>query len=91
MKKTSKIRDWYMSAYPTDELGNQISNATFSSALSRMKDGVSIYTILNVSDSLVRERVFTQMAILYKVPYNTIYDLWAYSTKKSIYSVKAKK
>lgn len=54
----SSIRDWYIRAFPSDELGYRINPlATFAGAVKCMADGGDIYKYLGVGDSLVRENV----------------------------------
>ena len=69
------VKKWYMEEYPTDELGIEINELlTFENVADRMKNGEDIYDILNVEDSIVRERVFEQLSKVY----NTDYDYWYY-------------
>lgn len=79
-KKTSLVRDYYMNAYESDELGAEINpTLTFSQAFNGMKKGKNIYDLMNVCDSIVRERVFCTLAEMYtKGDYGEIYNLWLY-------------
>jgi hypothetical protein len=73
----TKIRDFYMKAFPTDELGKDINgNATFQDAYECLQVGFDFYTFLGVSDSIVRERVFDALATLMGCPYEHIYYQW---------------
>ena len=57
----SSIRDWYIRAFPSDELGYRINPlATFAGAVKCMADGGDIYKYLGVGDSLVRENIMTR-------------------------------
>ena len=73
----NKIKEWYIKNYSNDSLGQEIKeNATFYdlfNALDRRKD---IYDFLGVGDSIIRERVFQELANLMQVDYNYIYDQW---------------
>lgn len=80
MKKPTektKVRDWYVANYPTDELGTEINeDVTFYDtfkALDRYKD---VYELLGVHDSIVRERVFEGLTNVMECPYGEIYDQW---------------
>jgi hypothetical protein len=77
-KKTSFVRDYYMKAYKSDELGKEINpKLTFSQAFNGMKKGKDIYDLMDVGDSIVRERVFCALAEMYADgDYNEIYNLW---------------
>lgn len=75
----SSIRDWYIRAFPSDELGYRINPlATFAGAVKCMADGGDIYKYLGVADSLVRENVFSKIAAITGVDYDAVYDLWSH-------------
>ncbi len=46
-----------------------------------MLEGKDIYDMLNVSDSLIRERVFERLAYLMGIDYQIIYYLWLNENK----------
>lgn len=79
-KKAEKIRDWYIAAYPEDELGLELNpNITFTGIFNFLRKpykGVYVYDVLGVGDSLIRERVFARLAEIRKVDYDVIYDMW---------------
>lgn len=71
------IRDWYLTAYPTDELGKNIDgDATFKDLWKDLNAGKFDCDRYAADDSIVRERVFERLAQKYHVSYNTIYCLW---------------
>lgn len=73
----SLVRDWYMRAYPEDELGDEISHdLTFGDALSAVRLGPGFYDATGVADSVVRERVFQELACRLGADYDEVYDLW---------------
>ena len=75
----SSIRDWYIRAFPSDELGYRINPlATFAGAVKCMADGGDIYKYLGVGDSLVRENVFSKIAAITGVDFDAVYDLWSH-------------
>lgn len=68
------VRDWYMAAYPSDNLGDQINPyLTFQEAYDGIRD---IYGALGVGDSFVRECVFTELSKRMDADYDDIYDRW---------------
>ncbi len=75
--KTTKLRDYYCSVYPSDELGVEIDETvTFYDlfdALDRYRD---VYDVIGVGDSVIRERLFYALAKLMDVPYKEVYDQW---------------
>ena len=73
----TRVRDWYMSAYPTDELGKELNKiVSFQDVYCQLYVCGSIYALLGVEDSLVRERVFDRLAILMDCPYDVVYHQW---------------
>jgi hypothetical protein len=68
------IKNWYESQFTTDELGKEINpNATFE----ELKDNLpNVYDYLKVEDSIVRERVFTELAEIMNVDYDVIHYKW---------------
>ena len=72
-----KIRKFYLKKYPNDELGVQLNNkVTFSGLLNKLTNNNDVYEYIGVTDCLVRERVFKQLANLIEKPYDYVYDLW---------------
>ena len=75
--KVMKIKEFYLENYPSDELGVEINeNATFVGLLNTLHTKCDVYDFLGVYDSVVRERVFEELAYQQQVSYNIIYDLW---------------
>lgn len=73
----SKVKEWYMETYPSDELGADIDGSlTFNEALSAMQGGKDIYDVLGVGDSLVRERVFEGLSDASGKSYGEVYSIW---------------
>lgn len=72
------VKNWYVQKYPDDTLGQEIpDNVTFLDVFNSMAmNGQDIYNTLNVSDSIIRERVMGQLAELMGESYNVIYYLW---------------
>jgi hypothetical protein len=72
-----KIREFYLEAYPTDDLGIGINpNATFAGLLNQLIVGGDVYEYLNVYDSIIRERLFEGLANELNVKYEYVYNLW---------------
>lgn len=68
-----------MQKYPGDELGAKINPAlTFEDALGAASLGSAFYDELGVGDSIVRERVFQELADRNGVDYDAIYEAWLY-------------
>lgn len=74
--KTS-IKDWYMKEFPTDDLGECInSTVNFDDILRALQNHTDIYDVIDVVDSVIRERIFDKLAELINKDYNYIYNLW---------------
>ena len=72
-----KIREFYLEAFPTDELGVEINeNITFAGLLNQLIVDGDIYGDIGVADSLVRERVFEGLAEELGTSYDYVYNLW---------------
>ena len=77
-----KIKDWYIKTYPTDKEGKEINDKiTFKGFWAYLSQGYNVYDVLQVADSLVRERVFGKLSEIYAVDYDVIYNMWLRSDK----------
>ena len=72
------IREWYIGEYPTDDMGEDIyPGRTFAGLWQALKDGEDVYDWTGAADSLVRERLFTELAdSMLDMDYDTVYALW---------------
>jgi len=77
MRDMMNIKEYYMNEYPTDELGVELNeNVTFVGLLNTLHEGGDVYDYIEVGDSLVRERLFEELAKQLNKPYDYVYDLW---------------
>lgn len=68
------IQSWYLREFSTDDLGQEINpKATFKDLFINVQQ---VYDYLNVYDSLVRERVFSELAKRMNVDYSVVYNKW---------------
>ena len=75
----NSIRDWYTTAFPSDNLGKEIdADITFGDVIPVLENRKDIYKELGVSDSIVRERIFGEVSRIMSIPYDFIYNLWLY-------------
>lgn len=73
----NEIQRWYTTQFPTDDMGMEISEtATFVDLLYTIQEGNDVYEFLGVSDSVIRERLFTELANRIAKSYDFVYDLW---------------
>jgi hypothetical protein len=71
------IKDFYLNTYPTDELGTELNeNINFAGLLNELYTNGDVYEYIGVYDSLVRERLFSELADSLEVSYDYIYNLW---------------
>lgn len=78
MDRWTNVCGWYSNAYPTDTwaIGELNKLVSFNDVYDCLRAGFNIYTLLGVSDSIVRERVFEALANVLGVEYGRIYELW---------------
>jgi hypothetical protein len=83
-----EIKEWYLTKFPNDEMGKNISNTATFEGLFEVLDGYEdAYNYLGDIDSLVRERVFAKLSQVMGVSYNEIYDQWLMASE----SIKSNK
>jgi hypothetical protein len=76
----TKIEKWYTSQYPTDDEAEYLnSDSTFEGLNKRLDAGKDIYSFIFTDgrvDSLIRERLFSNLAETLGVDYRVVYDKW---------------
>jgi hypothetical protein len=71
------IREYYLEAYPTDDLGLDLNlTPTFAGLLNQLIVGGDVYRYIGVGDSIIRERLFERLAQELEVSYDYVYNLW---------------
>lgn len=71
------IKDFYLNEYPTDELGVELNEkATFAGLVTILFGDMDVYNYIGVGDSLVRERLFSELANQLNTSYDYVYNLW---------------
>ena len=79
-----RVREWYVAAFPNDELGWEINaDATFDGVQKAVDEGADVYALLEVNDSLIRERVFDKLSDITGVPYDDIFEKWVNGSDES--------
>lgn len=83
VSQKAKVKDWYIENFPDDDLGERLNpKVTFQDVWKTLEeDGSRVYKTLGAGDSVIRERVFTCLAQVYKVSYDTVYDMWLNNDK----------
>jgi hypothetical protein len=71
------IKDFYLNEYPTDELGVELNEkTTFAGLVNTLFGDMDVYDYIGVHDSLVRERLFSELANQLETSYDYVYNLW---------------
>ncbi len=69
----ASVGDWYREAFPTDDLGEEINpSISFDEASKNLNNFYDFFP----ADSLVRERVFLELANRTGKTYQYFYDKW---------------
>lgn len=73
--ENSKIKDWYIKEYSSDDLGKELNDeSTFKDLLIAILNGNDVYSVLGVGDSIIRERAFAKLSKI-----NGKGEQWAYN------------
>jgi len=70
------IKEYYLMVYPKDELGKDLNDITFNDMFRCLENYEDIFELIGVSDSIVRERLFEQLAVVMGCDYSYIYEQW---------------
>ena len=71
------IKDFYLNEYPTDKLGTELNQkATFAGLVAVLFGNMDVYDYIGVGDSVVRERLFAELANQLETSYDYVYNLW---------------
>lgn len=77
-KPGETVAQWYAATFPGDELGGCIDpDLDFEGAAAAVRLGGGFYEALGVGDSVIRERVFDEIAARRGVDYGQVYDSWS--------------
>ena len=82
------VRDYYTGAFPEDELGYEIAEGvTFQDIwdlFGHEQGGDAFYGLIGVGDSLVRERLFAELANRLECSYEMVYYAWLHGRDISL-------
>ena len=71
------IKSFYCKNFPSDSLGLEINPAaSFDGLYKVLLNRGDVYEYVGVSDSLVRERLFSELSDLSGKSYSEIYNMW---------------
>jgi hypothetical protein len=70
------LKNWYISNFKTDSLGKELSSkSTFEGLKNNLPN---VYDYIGVGDSLVRERLFSELSKRLNISYDQVYNKWLY-------------
>jgi len=69
------FKQWYMRVFETDSLGKHLNDGTFHDLYVALHEGNDIYEEIGVVDSVVRERLLSELANRLGVDYSVIYNM----------------
>lgn len=77
MMKSTKLKAWYVAAYPADDLAEEMNDgSTFYGLFECLDRRSDVYKYIGIGDSVIRERLFRKLAELMEVDYDYIYNQW---------------
>ena len=76
---TRNVRGWYMGAFPSDTLGEEINpKISIEDVIRALDNQKDVYEYIGVWDSLVRERIFEELTKISGESYDVFYNAWLY-------------
>ena len=79
-KATLRVKKWYEINFPDDECSEHLNDSiTFNDVFDALDNYDDVYKCIFVddfADSVIRERIFYQLALIMRVDYNYIYKQW---------------
>ena len=71
------LKKWYIDTYPTDEMAEDINpEISFEDIFNTINNNQDIYNLIGVCDSIIRERIFEELSVIFGHTYEEIYNKW---------------
>ena len=70
------VKLWYCDTYADDECGAELNYFTFYDVFTTLDTRKDVYNLFGVNDSIIRERIFEELAKIMQVDYDYIYSQW---------------
>lgn len=83
----NNIKEWYKATYKDDELGDRINEVSWSDLWAGLCKGTEVYDIIGVEDSVIRERLFEELADTLECDYDVVYYTWLGEYQKALQSL----
>ena len=72
-----EIKPWYHKTYKSDDMWEDLyDGVTFKDVLYALKTGEDVYDTFGAEDSIIRERIFSELSEIMDVDYDEIYYMW---------------
>ena len=79
------VREWYIEEFPDDDLGYDLyEGLTFDEMRQVLRNGEDFYDWCGCGDSVIRERLFAELADILEVDYDDIYETWLHPNRGRI-------
>jgi hypothetical protein len=73
---SSKVKNWYMSNFHSDNDSRKMKDISFSNLWNGMKNKKDVYSLLGINDPDVRERVFKGIEQAMHLPEGAAAKMW---------------
>lgn len=74
--ENTNVKTWYCENYSDDECGEELNDFTFYDVFTALDMRKDVYKLFGVNDSVIRERIFEELAKIMQVDYDYIYSQW---------------
>ena len=77
--KDTSVKDWYITRFPYDkDIASGITDVSFDDFFKMLNQNDTHFTYpMMANDSIVRERIFSQLSKMYNIEYKDVYNIWA--------------
>jgi len=77
----NSVKAYYADSFGKDELNSEIKEVTFLDLYRALKNKQDVYDLIGVRDSVVRERLFAELARILNQPIAYVNNIWQYGVE----------
>ena len=77
----NSVKAYYADSFGKDELNSEIKEVTFLDLYRALKNKQDVYDLIGVRDSVVRERLFAELARILNQPTAYVNNIWQYGVE----------
>lgn len=77
----NSVKAYYADSFGKDELNSEIKEVTFLDLYRALKNKQDVYDLIGVKDSVVRERLFAELARILNQPIEYVNNIWQYGVE----------